>query len=334
MTSAYDPTGIEYYELKNFTFQNGETLPLVRLAYRDFNPSGTKTALIPTCFRGRINTTLNFTNGALQSHRVIVVALLGNGESSSPSNTANFPSTISYEDCVRAQYSLITEGLGIYTLNVIVGFSMGGQCTYHWAAMHPELIQSAVIICSSARTSLHNRQFLEGPKTALLHSIDYNDNSLTRNGMPIRGLHAFGRAYSAWLTSAQWFEEQLFKKQGFQSLEEWANVIGGRNYEDWHPENLLAMLRMWQRSDISMTMSSINDEMTIEATLRSLVTRILLMPCSTDQYFKWEASKTEADFLQNGELAVIPSIWGHVAGGGGNHEDTEWMDQRIRRFLN
>ncbi|KAJ5981038.1 hypothetical protein N7481_008336 [Penicillium waksmanii] len=333
MASAYDPSDIEYCELRNFTFENGETLPVVRLAYRDLNPGGKKAALIPTCFRGRINTTLNFTKGALQSHRVIVVALFGNGESASPSNTANFPSTISYKDCVQAQHRLLTEKLGIATLNVVVGFSMGGQCTYHWAAMHPGMVQNAVIICSSAKTSLHNRQFLEGPKAALLHSIDYNDGHLTESKIPIRGLHAFGRAYSAWLTSAEWFEKRLFEKQGFKTLEAWAEVVGGKNYEDWHPDNLLSMLGMWQRSDLSLTVSRTVEETTVEATLRRLTSNILLMPCLTDQYFKWEASKIEASFLQHGELAIIPSIWGHTAGGGGSPEDTEWMDQRINRFL-
>ncbi|CAI7600349.1 unnamed protein product [Penicillium pancosmium] len=302
MASAYDPSGIEYCELKNFTFENGETLPVVRLAYRDLNPGGKKAALIPTCFRGRINTTLNFAKGALQSHRVIVVALFGNGESASPSNTANFPSSISYQDCVRAQHRLLIEKLGIATLNVVVGFSMGGQCTYHWAAMHPGMIQNAVIICSSAKTSLHNRQFLEGPKAALLHSIDYNDGHLTES-------------------------------KGFKTLEAWAEVIGGKNYEDWHPDNLLAMLGMWQRSDLSLTVSRTVEETTVEAALRGLKSRILLMPCLTDQYFKWEASDIEASFLQHGELAIIPSVWGHTAGGGGSPDDTEWMDQRINRFL-
>lgn len=323
---SYNPTSIQYYELDNSTFQNGDSLSL-RLAYREFNVDSKKTALIPTCFRGRINTTLNFVTGALRDYRVIVVALLGNGESSSPSNMANFPSTLDYQDCVRAQHRLITEHLGIPALDVIVGFSMGGQCAYHWAAMYPEMVQRAVVICSSARTSLHNRQFLEGPKAALVHSVDYNSSSSIRNGQPpLRGLHAFGRAYSAWLTSAEWFEERLFEKQGFNSLTEWAEVVGGKNYEDWHPDDLLALLGMWQRSDIGRGV-------TLESALRRLKARILLMPCRTDQYFKWEASKKEAELLQYGELAVIPSVWGHIAGGGSNDEDNEWMDRQIRLFL-
>ncbi|KAJ5706598.1 hypothetical protein N7488_006399 [Penicillium malachiteum] len=323
-------TGIQYVELNDFTFQTGATLPAVRVAYREFNPKGEKTALVPTCFRGRINETLNFTDGVLKDYRVIVVALLGNGESASPSNTVDFPEILDYRDCVQAQYKLITETLHISLVDVIVGFSMGGQCAYHWTAMYPQMIRNAVIICSSARTSLHNYQFLEGPKAALLSSVDYNDQSLrAQNIAPIKGLHAFGRAYSAWLTSAEWFEEELFRKWGFETLNAWADA-GVKGYNDWHPDDLLVMLGMWQRSDLSVTS---NGDMSLEDTMRGVTTRILLMPCQTDQYFTYKASERESQLLKNGELAVIPSIWGHVGGGGGNPEDTQWMDDRIATFL-
>ena len=68
----------------------------IKVAYRSINPYSTKgTILIPTCYQGRINKTLNFTSGALKDYNVIVVAMLGNGESSSPSNNADFPTDYS-----------------------------------------------------------------------------------------------------------------------------------------------------------------------------------------------------------------------------------------------
>ncbi|KAJ5729339.1 uncharacterized protein N7483_003847 [Penicillium malachiteum] len=47
MASSYNDTGIKYVELKVFTFQSGATLPTVRIAYREFNPSGEKITLVP-----------------------------------------------------------------------------------------------------------------------------------------------------------------------------------------------------------------------------------------------------------------------------------------------
>ncbi|KAL2812554.1 Alpha/Beta hydrolase protein [Aspergillus cavernicola] len=327
-------TDIQFYDLKNFTFTQGTTLPSVRLAYQIFNPKAAKTALIPTCFRGRISTTLNFCTGALYDYKVIVVALFGNGESSSPSNTPNFPKRLDYRDCVRAQHALVTMHLGLDHLDTVLGFSMGGQCAYHWIAMHPMMVGNAVIICSSARTSLHNIQFLEGPKAALVNSADYVDGSSRIQGqVPLRGLHAFGTAYSAWLTSAEWFEQELFQAQGYANRQAWADDVGRKRYEDWHPEDLLVMLDMWQRGDVRVAVNLRGENLSLEEALAEFKTRILLMPCLTDQYFKKEVSEREATHLPHGHLAVIPSVWGHLAGSGCNSEDNRWMERRIADFL-
>ena len=99
---SYDTTGIEHYHIPSFHFVSGEILP-VTIAYRSYNPSSTKKACIPTCYGGRINPTLSYTDGALTSYHVVGIAMLGNGESSSPSNTPNIPKNHAYRDCVRAQ---------------------------------------------------------------------------------------------------------------------------------------------------------------------------------------------------------------------------------------
>lgn len=325
---------IEFFDIPNFKFRNGTTLSHVRLAYKQFNQSATKIALLPTCFRGRIHSTPNFSQGALRDYRVIVVALLGNGESSSPSNTLGFPPTITYQDCIHAQHYLLTQGLGIKSVDVMVGFSMGGQCTYHWMALHPQMIKNAVVICSSSRTSRHNYQFLEGPKAALENSVDYvaasERKEVGRLETP-RGVRAFGKAYSAWLTSASWFENQLYQELGYQSLSEWDHAVTDINYRGWDPDDLLVMLRMWQSGDISLC----NPEWggSLEVALSAINTPVLLLPCQTDQYFQWSASEKEARLLPNAKCEIIPSVWGHLAGSGSSRQDNDWLDNQIKEFL-
>jgi homoserine O-acetyltransferase len=57
------------------------------------------------------------------------------------------------------------------------------------------------------------------------------------------------------------------------------------------------------------------------------------MPCRTDQYFPPEDSEIEMKYLKRGTLAVIESVWGHVAGGGLNAEDTAFMNSKIAEFM-
>jgi homoserine O-acetyltransferase len=118
---------VQYYDIPNFTFHNGDTLPNVRLAYQILNPRQEKVAVVHTCFQGRISTTLTHADYALRDYKVIVVALFGNGESSSPSNTPNFPAKLEYMDCVKAQHKLLTEELKIDQVDVMLGSPWAGR---------------------------------------------------------------------------------------------------------------------------------------------------------------------------------------------------------------
>lgn len=320
---------VQYFTVPTFYFEDGSLISPAHLAYLDINRSAQKTALIITSFRGRLQSTLTFAEGVLSEYRILVAALFGNGESLSPSNSAQFPGTIDYRDCVRMQRLLLTDKLNIQQLDVIIGFSMGGQCTYYWTVMYPDFVKNAIVICSSAQTSRHNYQFLEGPKAALENSVDYVDKK--GDIKSIRGLHAFGKAYSAWLTSAEWFEQELYFTLGYKSFQDWDYHVAGKNYDSWHPDDLLSKMRMWQEGDITKANSL--PGRSLDMTLSSITARVLIMPCRTDQYFRWEASRREAALIPHATLKVIPSVWGHLAGFGINKADTEWMDKEISDFL-
>jgi homoserine O-acetyltransferase len=323
-------SSISRYAIEAFKFQDG-TQSNVEVAYLDINPSASKTALVISCFRGRLLSTFTFSKGALKDHRIIVVALFGNGESSSPSNAKELLGSPDYRDCVRAQHQLLTEHLGIHSLDVISGFSMGGQCTYHWTLMYPTFTRNAVIICSSARTSRHNIQFLEGPKAALQNAIDYVDTRRKDTAPPSRALRAFGKAYSAWLTSAEWFDEEMYKALGYETLEAWDRDVAGNNYAGWHEDDLLYKLHMWQKGDVTAIDPADNGD--LSKSLAKIQANVLLMPCETDQYFRPDASERESRMIPRAKPEVIPSIWGHIAGAGTNDTDTKLMDKKIADFL-
>lgn len=91
------------------------------------------------------------------------------------------------------------------------------------------------------------------------------------------------------------------------------------------------MLGMWQRGDISRCGMSLEGDF-VKA-LKHIDARVLLMPCETDQYFRPKANEREAEYLKGGKVAVVPSVWGHVAGSGANEEDNRWMEREIAEFL-
>lgn len=309
------------------------------IAYQTAGSPDQPAVLMPTCFGGSLNGTISFLRSSprendspsvLSSHFVIVCGLLGGSESSSPSNAppslhgASFPQT-TYEDNIHLQYALC-QALGVTKLAAYIGFSMGGQQAYHMATIYPDFVERAIVLASSARTSWHNWNFLEGPKAALTSSVDWQDGKYTR---PVeRGTRAFDRVYSTWALSPQWYRERSWEKLGYNSLSEYldADWNGGADAHD-----LLRMLDTWQMGDISLHGPKKGN---LPAALASIKAKVLVMPSRTDCYFPPEDSIEEVKHLKQGELSVIESIWGHMAGGGGGTpEDNAFICKEVARWL-
>lgn len=309
------------------------------LAYRTYGSPDQPAVMMPTCYNGTLDGTLTFLWSSdedgkppvLASYFVIICGLLGGSESSSPSNAHSsmkgpaFPKT-TYEDNIRLQHALC-QALGVQKLAAYIGFSMGGQQAYHMATIYPDFVERAIVIASSARTSWHNWCFLEGPKAALVNSVDWQDGHYTTP--VVKGCRAFARVYSTWALSQAWFRERCWEQIGFKTLEEYLEA--GWSWGDRDAHNLLKMLHTWQKGDISLHGPKPGD---LPAALASIKAQVLVMPSRTDCYFPPEDSEEEVKHLKQGKLSVIESIWGHVAGGGGGTKaDNDFITEEVRKWL-
>jgi homoserine O-acetyltransferase len=144
---------------------------------------------------------------------IIITALFGNGQSSSPSNQpapGPFPK-VSFYDNVRAQHELVTKHFGITHLRAVVGWSMGGAQSFQWATQYPEFMDIVIPFCTSAKTSLHNQVFLEGVKSSLIAAKKIRSAGTGELGVRNTaeaftwsaeekdvGLKAMGRVYAGW----------------------------------------------------------------------------------------------------------------------------------------
>src|SRR6266581_996333 len=93
---------------------------------------------------------------------IVIPDMFSNGLSSGAADTEDYPAVVTMADNVRAQHRLLTEHLGVTKVAAAYGFSMGAGQAYHWAALFPDLVERAIVVCGSARTSLHNKVFLSG----------------------------------------------------------------------------------------------------------------------------------------------------------------------------
>ena len=128
--------------------ENGHVIEACRLTFRTYGrlaPDLSNIVLMPTWLNGNAEglATYNYLgpDGIVDTDDYFVIAVnaLGNGISSSPSNSAQSPfPAFTIRDQVRLQHSLLTEHLGIERLHAVVGASMGGYQTYEWLMMYPD----------------------------------------------------------------------------------------------------------------------------------------------------------------------------------------------------
>lgn len=147
---------------------SGETIRDCRVGYHTY---GTLTkardnaVLIPTWFLGTSDQWMGDlgATGFVDSTKyfVIVVDAIGNGVSSSPSNSgpqpgATFP-RFTIRDMVESQHKLLTKRLGIMHLRAVVGTSMGGMQTLEWGVAHPEFADRLVALVGTPRAGNYDR---------------------------------------------------------------------------------------------------------------------------------------------------------------------------------
>jgi homoserine O-acetyltransferase len=331
----------ETYSLGDFTLSGGATLADARIAFKTYgrlNDTRDNAIVYPTWYSGRHweNEWLIGDGMALDPGRyfIIVPNMLGNGLSSSPSNTpppydrARFPD-IRVQDNVRAQHRLVTEHFGIETLVAVCGWSMGAGQTYQWAVSFPEMVPRILPFCGSARTSPHNRVFLEGVKAALTADAAFREGWY--DTPPTRGLRAASRVYAGWGFSQAFYLQERWREIGYTTLEDFlVRFWEGFFLDERDANNLLTMLWTWQHGDIGATEGF---DGSLERALASIRARAIVMPAEKDLYFPPEDNAYEVEHMPNAELRVIPGVWGHFAGGGANPADTAFIDQALKELL-
>jgi homoserine O-acetyltransferase/O-succinyltransferase len=260
--------------------------------------------------------------------------MLGNGLSSSPSNMPEpfglgRNPVFTHWDNVHAQRRLLTEVFGIERLALCYGWSMGGQQALHWGAIFPDAVAAICATCTSAKTSVHNRVFLDGVRSTLTADPAWQDGRFVDR--PVRGLRAMGRVYAGWAMSQAFYREKLYETIGFASLEDYLVRSWEGNFLRRNGEDLLSMLATWTQSDISDNPIYRGD---LDRALAAIKARSIIMPSETDLYFTVEDSRIETAKMPNAELRPIKSIWGHRAGNPAQHPaDEAVLRQAVSELL-
>jgi homoserine O-acetyltransferase/O-succinyltransferase len=154
----------QFAALGEFKLQSGGTIHDLRIGYRTLgklNANKSNAVLWPTWLGGRSEDLLQFVGpgNVLDTGKyfVILADSIGDGVSSSPSNSASQPlmrfPRFTIRDMVESEHRLVTEALHLSHLRAVVGISMGGMQTFEWAVAHPDFMDLVIPMSGSPQST-------------------------------------------------------------------------------------------------------------------------------------------------------------------------------------
>ena len=170
---AQTPTTIteapqQFADFGDFKLQSGRVIRNFRLGYRtvgNLNADKSNAVLWLPWLGGQSHDLLQYVGSAnvvdSTKYFVILVDPIGNGISTSPSNSKaqprmQFPE-FAVRDIVEAEHRLLADVLHVSHLRAVIGISMGGMQVFEWLAAYPEFADLALPLSGSPQSTSYDK---------------------------------------------------------------------------------------------------------------------------------------------------------------------------------
>jgi len=261
---------------------------------------------------------------------VIAVDPIGNGLSTSPSNSAGQPGMrfprFTLRDMVDAQHRLLTERLGVARLRAVVGASMGGMQALQWAVSHPGFMNRIVAMTPMAKTAPWAVLVTEAARSCLMADPLWTGDGFA--GAPERGRRAFTAVMSVLATRSP---EALASLGGRVGVHQWFDDLVDRQRTlGADPHDYLYQSWAYEAHDVGTTPGFGGDT---AAGLRSIRARALVLAPPLDLFNPVADARAAAAAMTDARFVEIPSIQGHFAASSASADDVAFLNRTIAAFL-
>jgi homoserine O-acetyltransferase len=300
-------SGQKFAEIGSLHLENGGTILNCKVGYRTYgklNGAKDNALLFTTWFSGTTEQLSGIIGGndkPLDSTKyyIVTVDALGNGVSSSPSNSAVQPDSLfpvfNIRDMVESQHILLTKTLGINHLKAIYGGSMGAMQGMQWIVSYPEFMDKAALYVGTPKASSYDLLFWHERLNAikLAHKYNMPDSELIRIIAPLELIT--GR-------TPEYFIEHL-KEEDVQKNLDWFYGLFKNSFDSYNWEYQLKAMVL---HDISKPFGS------MEKAAASVKADVYIIVSKDDHTVRPEPEIEFAKMI-NAKLWVIDNNCGHLA---------------------
>lgn len=322
----------------DFPLESGECIEDLELSYVThgaLNAARDNAVLVTVSLTGNHHR-LDFLIGdgcALDPARDFIVCIdpLGNGLSSSPSNSVRqpgrrFPRFV-LRDMVHGQHRLLTEALNIRRLRAVVGASMGGMQALQWGVSYPDFAHKLVPMTAMARTAPWAVAVVDAARHALMADAAWNGSEFT--AYPSRGWRAWTGVMSVLAGRTPPALDELFALP--LDVLPWIEKLAADNREnafdalDW-----LYQTYAYECHDVGTTPGFDGD---LAAALGATRAAVLLLSPALDLFNPAQCAQTAAQYLPDARLITIPTDQGHQGATSTRADDAAFLNRHIAEFL-
>jgi homoserine O-acetyltransferase/O-succinyltransferase len=315
---------LKHGQLGTCALESGDHIENCQLGYRTFgslNTNKSNVILFPTWFTGTSESLQQFAApGKLldpERYFIVFIDALGDGVSSSPSNSATRPRMqfpkFTIRDMVETEYRLATEVLGLKHVHAVMGISMGGMQTFQWVVSHPEFMDRAIPIVGSPQLTPTDMLLWTMELRALQDDPSWKGGNYEGhpNLKTVSDIHEFALTTPSHLASATTradFKEWLGHTEASSKFD----------WNDWHRQ-LEAMLAQ----DVAR-----DDGGSLASAAKRVKAKMLIVESDQDHMVNPLPAKAFAKLL-NAPVVALTGDCGHIATGC----ESEKMNPAIQEFL-
>lgn len=320
VVSVLAQTPAQTVRIGDFTLENGQVIKDCKIVYRTLGTlkaDSSNVIVNPTWFGGSTASLARFcAPGKIvdsSKYFVIAVAALGNGESSSPSNSplqpgAAFPQ-FTIRDMVRAEYQMLQKQFGFRHIKAVLGGSMGSMQALEWMTLYPGYMDKIVAYVATPK-----------PAVSDLLIMRLQDEIIRLAGTDTSAAWANLSALTRYMARTPDYVARHTRPEALDSL--W-QVWQKAEHTPFTLENFRAQLRAMQNHNIFKAFSNSQTE-----TAKHVQAKVLFILSASDHLLNPLPAREFAKLI-GGDVLLLNGNCGHLEPGC----QMEKVSRAIQKFL-